>query len=150
MIAVNSQVVENRNFSQMQKKSPSAHVLVVDDEALIRWSLSETLSDCGYDVQETGDGAGARSAVRDAGEAFDVVLLDFRLPDSEDLALLASLRQASPKTRIILMTAYGTPEVVRGALELGAYRVVSKPFEMHDVASLVAEAAAARQSAPKQ
>jgi len=71
-------------------------------------------------------------------------LLDFRLPDSEDLSLLASLRTASPGTRIILMTAYGSPEVVRGALELGAFRVVSKPFEMQDVARLVAEAAAAR------
>jgi DNA-binding NtrC family response regulator len=42
------------------------------------------------------------------------------------------------------MTAFGTPEVVRGALDLGAYRVVSKPFEMQDVANLVAEAAASR------
>jgi DNA-binding NtrC family response regulator len=43
-----------------------------------------------------------------------------------------------------MMTAFGKPEVVRGALELGAFRVVSKPFEMQAIASLVAEAAAAR------
>jgi DNA-binding NtrC family response regulator len=128
----------------MDRKTPAAHVLVVDDEALIRWSLAETLSDQGYDVTESGDGSAARRAVLDAPEAFDVVLLDFRLPDSEDLSLLASLRQASPATKIILMTAFGTPEVVRGALDLGAYRVVSKPFEMQDVASLVAEAAAVK------
>ncbi len=135
----------------MLKKSPSAHVLVVDDEALIRWSLSETLADHGYTVEERGDAARARTAVRNASEVFDVVLLDFRLPDSEDLSLLASLREASPSTRIILMTAYGTPEVVRGALDLGAFRVVSKPFEMQDVADLVAEAAATpSQSTPKQ
>ncbi len=135
----------------MLKKSPSAHVLVVDDEALIRWSLSETLADHGYTVEESGDAASARTAVRNASEVFDVVLLDFRLPDSEDLSLLASLREASPSTRIILMTAYGTPEVVRGALDLGAFRVVSKPFEMQDVADLVAEAAATpSQSTPKQ
>ncbi len=128
----------------MVKNSPVPHVLVVDDEALIRWSVAETLGDRGYDVVESGDAAAARSAVRDAATAFDVVLLDFRLPDSEDLTLLASLRLASPKSRIILMTAFGTPEVVRGALDLGAYRVVSKPFEMQDVANLVAEAASAR------
>ena len=144
MSAVDAQAVESRNISQMVKKSPSAHVLVVDDEALIRWSLAETLSDQGYDVVESGDGSAARTAVRNASQAFDVVLLDFRLPDSEDLTLLASLRQASPRTKIILMTAYGTPEIVRGALELGAYRVVNKPFEMQDVANMVAEAAAAR------
>lgn len=138
------QAADARNISQMVKKSPTTHVLVVDDEALIRWSVAETLTDRGYEVAESGDGAEARSAVRNASPAFDVVLLDFRLPDSEDLTLLASLRQASPRTKIILMTAYGTPEIVRGALELGAYRVVSKPFEMQDVANLVAEAAAAR------
>jgi DNA-binding NtrC family response regulator len=133
----------------MSKKPASPHVLVVDDEPLIRWSVSETLIDRGYDVEESSDGAAARRAVRDATHAFDVVLLDFRLPDSEDLQLLASLRRASPTSQIILMTAYGSPEVVRGALDLGAYRVVSKPFEMQDVAQLVAEAAAAPASSPK-
>ena len=127
----------------MLKKSPAARVLVVDDEPLIRWSLTETLSDRGYDVVESGDGRSARTAVREAVGEFDVVLLDFRLPDTEDLSLLAALRQSSPDSRIILMTAYGTPEVVRGALDLGAYRVVNKPFEMQDVANLVAEAASA-------
>ena len=134
----------------MSKKPAYPRVLIVDDEALIRWSLTETLIERGYDVEESGDGAAARQAVRDAAEAFDVVLLDFRLPDSEDLQLLASLRRASPNSKIILMTAFGTPEVVRGALELGAYRVVSKPFEMQEVAQLVAEAAAARASARRQ
>jgi two-component system, NtrC family, response regulator AtoC len=128
----------------MVKNSPTLKVLVVDDEPLIRWSLTETLSDRGYQVVESGDARSARSAVRDASRGFDVVLLDFRLPDSEDLSLLASLRQSSPASQIILMTAFGTPEVVRGALDLGAYKVVNKPFEMHDLANLVAEAGASR------
>jgi DNA-binding NtrC family response regulator len=93
---------------------------------------------------ETGDGSGARKAVGDASHEFDVVLLDFRLPDSKDLSLLASIRRISPHAQVILMTAFGTPEVVRGALDLGAFRVVSKPFEMDAVAELVAQAHAAR------
>ena len=128
----------------MVKKSPTLRVLVVDDEPLIRWSVAETLNDCGYQVAEAGDARGARGAVRDASREFDVVLLDYRLPDSEDLSLLASIRQASPHAQLILMTAFGTPEVVRNALDLGAFRVVSKPFEMHDLADLVAQAIAAR------
>jgi two-component system, NtrC family, response regulator PilR len=127
----------------MEKKSPSLRILVVDDEPLIRWFLNEALTDCGYEVVEAGDAEAAREAVRRAGD-FDVVLLDYRLPDSEDLALLTSIRQQAPRTQIILMTAFGSPEVVRGALELGAYRVVGKPLEMHDLANLVTEAAAAR------
>ena len=126
-----------------EKKSPALRVLVVDDEPLIRWSLAETLGDRGYEVVEMADARGARGAVGDASTEFDVVLLDLRLPDSEDLSLLATIRRAAPGSQVILMTAFGTPEVVRGAIDLGAYRVVNKPFEMRDLANLVAEAGAA-------
>jgi len=127
----------------MEKKSAVVSVLVVDDEALIRWSLSEALSECGYRVVESGDARATQKTVRDTPEAFDVILLDFRLPDSQDLALLASIREFTPRTQVILMTAHGAPEIVAGALELGAFRVVAKPFELHDMATLVAEAGAA-------
>lgn len=135
---------EMREFSQSEKKSPSVRVLVVDDEPLIRWSVVETLLERGFEVVEAPDGRTAVSAI-DGKQAFDVVLLDFRLPDSNDLTLLSTIRQQSPRTQVILMTAYGTPEVTKGALDLGAYRVVSKPFEMSDMAALVAQARAARQ-----
>jgi DNA-binding NtrC family response regulator len=124
------------------KKLAAARVLVVDDEPLIRWSVSETLAERGYDVVETGDAKGARLAVGD-DQPFDVVLLDYRLPDSDDLGLLASIREASPTAQVILMTAFGRPEVVSGALDLGAYRVISKPFEMQAIADLVRQAHAA-------
>jgi two-component system C4-dicarboxylate transport response regulator DctD len=123
-----------------EKNHAAPRVLVVDDEPLIRWSVSETLTDHGYEVVETGDASGARSAVADDPDKFDVVLLDYRLPDSDDLGLLASIRRESPHAQVILMTAFGRPEVVRGALELGAYRVVNKPFEMEAIADLVAQA----------
>jgi two-component system C4-dicarboxylate transport response regulator DctD len=124
------------------KDSAAPRVLVVDDEPLIRWSLTETLAERGCDVVETGDSKGARLAVGD-DRPFDVVLLDFRLPDSDDLSLLASIRKASPTAQVILMTAFGSPDVILGALDLGAYRVISKPFEMQAIADLVAEAHAA-------
>jgi DNA-binding NtrC family response regulator len=133
--------LEMREFPRIAEKTPAAlRVLVVDDEPLIRWSVAETLTDRGYEVVETGDASGARSAVADESGHFDVVLLDYRLPDSDDLNLLASIRRESPEAQVILMTAFGRPEVVRGALELGAYRVVNKPFEMQAIADLVAQA----------
>ena len=123
----------------MANNSPALRVLVVDDEPLIRWSLVETLADRGWEVAEAGDKGTALRAVAEGGP-FDVVLLDFRLPDSNDLHLLETLRKVSPDTRIILMTAFGAPEVTQGALDLGAFRVVHKPFEVNEMASLVSQA----------
>lgn len=126
----------------MTKKSAALRVLVVDDEPLIRWSLTETLSDAGHTVQEAGDTVEVLHAL--AGSApFDVVLLDYRLPDSNDLNLLSTIRRLSPESRVIMMTAFGTPEVTAGALALGAFRIVSKPFGVKEMADLVLRAHAA-------
>jgi DNA-binding NtrC family response regulator len=129
------------------EKSPVLRVLVVDDEGLIRWSLAQTLSDCGHEIVEAVDAVSALAAVRRAERPFDVILLDLRLPDCSDLALLSALRRLAPSTQVVLMTAYGTPEIVQGAIELGAFRVVGKPLEMSDVSSLVAHASEAGRAA---
>ena len=128
-----------RDFSRPGKNSSPLRVLVVDDEPLIRWSVSETLSDCGHEVAEAADARSALASARGDGP-FDVVVLDFRLPDSNDLELLSTLRSLMPKAQVILMTAFGSPEITQGALDLGAYSVVSKPFEVSDLASLIVEA----------
>jgi len=112
--------------------------LVVDDELLIRWSLAETLSDRGFNVVEAEDGKGAVLALTSSAAPPELVLLDFRLPDSNDLTLLSRIISLVPNGRVILMTAYGTPELAVAALERGAFRVLDKPFELHDVTALVA------------
>jgi DNA-binding NtrC family response regulator len=109
---------------------------VVDDEALIRWSLSETLAENGYDVTEACDGRMAVEAIQETERPFDVVLLDYRLPDSDDLRLLQMVRSMAPTSQVIMITAHNSPEVVQGAWALGAYRVVSKPFEVESLAGV--------------
>jgi DNA-binding NtrC family response regulator len=111
--------------------------LVVDDEPLIRWSLCETLTARGFEVVEAGDARSARGWLADSAP-FDVVFLDLRLPDSNDLGLLRLVRGAMPHARVILMTAYGTHEVEQEAVQLGAFAVVHKPFEMNDVVEFAA------------
>ena len=118
-------------------------ILVVDDEPLIRWSLTETLLDLGYDVSEAVNGQTALQVLT-AQAPFHVALLDYRLPDSNDLKLLAAVRRMSPWTQVILMTAFGTPDVISSAQQLGVYRVVHKPFEMNDISDLVRQAHASR------
>ncbi len=132
-----------RNIPLMEKKSAPS-VFVVDDEALIRWSLAEMLGDRGYTVTEAGDGRMAVAAIENADEPFDVVLLDYRLPDSADLRLLERVRHLAPTSQVIMITAHNSPELAQGAAALGAYRVISKPFEVESLAALVKQAQADR------
>ena len=111
-------------------------ILVVDDEPLIRWSIAETLSGAGHHVTEAEDAASARRAIEAAPDQ-DLILLDFRLPDSNDLGLLAHIRQRIPAATVVMMTAFGTADVTNGALKLGAAKVLSKPFNMGDLEELV-------------
>ena len=128
-----------RNITLMQKKSAPS-VLVVDDEALIRWSLTEMLGERGYAVTEASDARMALAAIEKAAEPFDVVLLDYRLPDSADLRLLEKVRQVAPSSQVIMITAHNSPELAQSAAALGVYRIISKPFEVESLAALVNQA----------
>src|SRR6266545_864818 len=108
-------------------------VLVIDDDPLMRWALTETLCERGWQVSQGGDAQETEAAIRKTSTPFDVVLLDYRLPDSDDLSLLASVRALSPHSKVIMMTAFETPDMVRGALDLGASTVLRKPFDMETV-----------------
>lgn len=87
-------------------------------------------------MTEAEDAASALRAIAEDPDR-DLVLLDFRLPDSNDLGLLAKIRQLAPGTTVIMMTAFGTPDVTAGALKLGALKVLNKPFNMHDLEDVV-------------
>ena len=115
-------------------------VLVVDDEALLRWSLGEVLRRSGHTVVEASSAQEALDAISHQSSSFDVVLLDYCLPDSSDLVLLEEVRRRVPKSVVVLMTAYGTPDMLQAALDRGAYCVLSKPFDMYGVEGLIAEA----------
>jgi DNA-binding NtrC family response regulator len=112
------------------------HILVVDDEPLIRWSVAESLTDLGFDVEQAADAAGALRNVTTAATPFDVVVLDLRLPDMQDLSLLGTLRQLLPAARLIVMTAFASLEIVAAAAAMDV-AVISKPFEVDDLQRLI-------------
>jgi DNA-binding NtrC family response regulator len=114
-------------------------ILVVDDEALVRWSLAEVLRRSGHTVIEATSAREALDAVNPSSSV-DAVLLDYRLPDSADLQLLEQIRRRLPRSPVVLMTAFGAPEMVQAALDLGAYRVLTKPFDMYGVERVITEA----------
>lgn len=130
------------NFSANPGKVRTRRVLVVDDELLIRWSLSEGLSKAGFEVVEAEDARGALARFEPDAPGIDAVILDLRLPDSADLGVLRRIRELAPNVPVIMMTAYGTAETTEDALGLGAWHVVSKPFDVHRVVKLVEDAVA--------
>jgi DNA-binding NtrC family response regulator len=112
-------------------------VLVVDDEALLRWSLRERLAQLGYRVLEAETGQAALDRLQDG---VDLVLLDFRLPDTDGLDLLKKIKKLDSDTLVILMTAYSSIDSAVEAIKQGAYHYANKPFNLDEMMILVEKA----------
>jgi two-component system response regulator AtoC len=112
-------------------------VLVVDDESLIRFSLSERLTEEGYRVIEAETAAGALAK---AEEGVDLVLLDYKLPDGDGLGVLKRLKERDPDALVILLTAHVSVELAVEAMKQGAYHYANKPFNLDEVVLLVEKA----------
>jgi DNA-binding response OmpR family regulator len=121
----------------MIENGDSASVLVVDDEAAIRYSVSKTLQRVGYSVREATSGEDALDIIR--AEPFDVVLTDIRMPPGLDgVELIRRIKDTDPDTIVILMTAYPSlPTAVEG-LRLGAHDYLIKPSSSQDIRQSVA------------
>ena len=115
-------------------------MLVVDDEALIRWSLTEGLREAGYEVQQAASGAEASSVVAAVEGHPLVIVLDLRLPDVADLSLVHGLRARRPDAAMIVMTAHGTSADVAQARGAGVSFFVDKPFDVAEMVALVGQA----------
>ncbi len=112
-------------------------VLIVDDENLVRWSLSERLRADDREILEAGTAA---EAVERAATGVDLVLLDYKLPDDNGLSVLKRLRALDPDTVVIMLTAHKSVETVVEAMKAGAFDYATKPFDLDDVAIRVERA----------
>ena len=112
-------------------------ILIIEDEQLIRWSLRQKFEEKGYDVEEAETGADAAGALD--GTLFDLIMLDYKLPDMTGLDILAKIRETDKDVVVIMMTACSTIESAVEAMKLGAYDYITKPFDMDQLLRTVAK-----------
>jgi CheY-like chemotaxis protein len=116
-----------------------ASILVVDDDPELCHSLARSLREHGYDARSATSLAEALGCVRE--RHYDVILTDLHIRGGDGMDLILSLREESPGTRPVLMSADATLRESQRALDLGAVRVLSKPFEIGEMLSAVERAA---------
>ncbi|HUH66062.1 MAG TPA: sigma-54 dependent transcriptional regulator [Syntrophales bacterium] len=110
-------------------------VLVVDDDPSMRMALSESLVSCGYQVEAAVDGADALKKFSKG--QFEVVITDMRMPKMGGMDVLKGVKKISPRTHVIVITAYGTVNTAVQAMKEGASDFIMKPFSLDDLESVV-------------
>jgi two-component system NtrC family response regulator len=108
-----------------------AGILIVEDEDAQRTLLAGLLRKEGYAVGEAGNGHDAIESFKN--DVFEIVLLDYKLPDTDGLTLLKKFKETNPETEVIMVTAFGSIENAVGALKAGASEYMTKPIDLDDL-----------------
>ena len=106
-------------------------VLIVEDEKLIRWSLRQRFDEEGYIADEAETGKQALAMIRE--NIYDLVTLDYKLPDMTGLEVLDEIRRQDRDLVVIMITAFSNVEDAVSAMRLGAFDYISKPFKMDEL-----------------
>ncbi|MBI1953436.1 MAG: response regulator [Candidatus Omnitrophica bacterium] len=108
-------------------------ILLVDDEKDMGWVIKQILTDAGYRVVTAKTGAEGLAKFRQVTPSVRLVLLDLRLPDMSGIELLKRIKAISSRTKILMITAFGTLESKKEAKSAGAMEVLDKPFRVEKV-----------------
>jgi two-component system response regulator AtoC len=120
-----------------------SRVLVIDDDASLRYTLEAVLSDAGLTV-ETCDG-GARGIAAFEAHGADLVLTDLAMPEVDGMNVLATIRTQDPGVPVVMITAHGSERVAVSAMKAGAYDYLAKPFDPDELVLTVKRGIETRQ-----
>lgn len=112
-------------------------VLLVDDEAIVRDSVSEWLKNDEYDVECACNGAEALERIQH--KRFDTAVVDLKMPGMDGLEVTRRVKQNAPQVQIIIITAYGTPETAVEVIKNGASDYLTKPFTLDILEKVIEE-----------
>ena len=106
-------------------------ILIADDDLSMRQALAESLESCGFEVETAENGADALQKFQKG--KFEVVVTDMRMPKMTGMDVLRGIKEISPQTPVILITAYGTVKTAVEAMKEGAAEFIMKPFSLDDL-----------------
>jgi DNA-binding NtrC family response regulator len=113
-------------------------ILVVDDDEVMRQTLSDVFKKKGYAVSTAETGGQTISFIKE--QLFDLILLDIRLPDMDGLDVLKDIKEIESDLMVIVMTAYSDVQTAVTAMKSGAYDYIDKPFELEELKILIKKA----------
>jgi DNA-binding response OmpR family regulator len=122
-----------------------AHILIVDDDDLLRGALHKTLVRAGHDVEDASDGMAALQAF--GQRRCDIVITDIVMPKTEGLDMIRALRRLDPNVKIIAISGGGLGKAgnyLEMAQKFGATKVLAKPFSGAEIVGAVADVLAGR------
>jgi DNA-binding NtrC family response regulator len=102
--------------------------------------ISSILKEEGYRINKAYDGGQAIKKIKAKG--YNLMILDYKLPDINGINVLKEVRQIAPSLKVIMISAYGSPSIKSMAKNLGAYRFLDKPFDLNRLVKVVKDALA--------
>jgi len=129
---------------EMAAVATKASLLIVDDELIVRDSLSKWFREEGYEVTAAESAQDALAKM--AQQHFDLALVDIKMPGTDGVELQRRMREIDSEMVVIIMTGYASVETAVTALKNGAYDYVSKPFDPEDIAHTLRNALAHREA----
>ena len=106
-------------------------VLIVDDEEVVRLSHLRSLQSANCNAKVAEDGLRAIQVMEE--QAFDVILLDIRMPNLDGMEVLKTIKQRWPESEVVVITGYPTIESAKEAVRLGAHNYIAKPVGPDEV-----------------
>lgn len=120
------------------KMTGKHRILIIEDDKRLREVLKKILGREGFDVEITGDGASGIAKIKQ--DFFEIALTDLKMPGMDGMEVLRAIKNISPKTYVIMMTAFGTIDSAVQAMKNGAFDYLTKPFKAEELLIVIRRA----------
>jgi len=120
---------------EKKKLTQEEKILIVDDEEIMRSFLLDVFVDEGYDLDLAANGEEALEKI--SQNKYQLIITDIRMPGVDGTEVLRKAKEVNPKTEVIIITGYATPQIKQKCQRLGAAYYIAKPFQINQIRALV-------------